>query len=238
MRRKLIVGLAILLALAVGDAQADRRKLVWTYQYGTMASGSTEMEFYQTVAQQNQDKWEYRIELEHGLTANTDLAVYEIFSQTEGSSLRWDAVQVRLRTRLAEQGELPLDPLLYIEYARKASPAHDNKAELKLVLSHDFSRTLFALNPVFEGVFGPEHSPEYEVGLDLGLAQELSYTWSLGVEMTGRREFLAGPDETSTYLGPTASYASGEMFLALGYGWGISEASDPAKLRAILGVGL
>jgi len=57
-----------LLLACTANALADRRNYVWTYQYRTMPKEGTEFEFYQTTKLSNPDSWEYRIELEHGLT--------------------------------------------------------------------------------------------------------------------------------------------------------------------------
>ena len=112
--RSLLFVLALLLTSP--STFADRRKFVWSYQYGTLAPGAAEMEFYQTTKVDHTDSWEYRIEVEHGLTPKWDLSIYQIFAQKEGEAFKWDAVQVRTRYRLAEPGQFVLDPLLYLEY--------------------------------------------------------------------------------------------------------------------------
>ena len=88
--------LAILaIAVVASTAHADRRKYVWTYHYGTVPKGQTELELYQTTKVAELNTWEFKAEIEHGLTDNLDFSVYQIFVQKEGQSLKWDAFQVR-----------------------------------------------------------------------------------------------------------------------------------------------
>lgn len=236
LKRSLLLVLALILAAPA--TYADRRQFVWSYQYGTIAPGMAELEFYQTTKLARSNSWEYRIEIEQGLSPRWDLAVYQIMSQKEGESFKWDAVQLRTRYRLAEPGELFLDPLLYLEYRRKTDLAKQNKAEVKLILSRDFNQFTFALNPVYEFFWAPG-DPVHEIGLDVGLAFEPNYRFSFGVESTTRIEYVRNADaETGSYLGPTFSFASGSMFYTLGYAWGLTDDSDDARVRFIMGVQL
>lgn len=235
---KLIFVTALALLMAVPTVMADRRKYVWTYQYVTIAPEATELEFYQTTKLDKTDSWEYRIEIEHGLTPNWDLSVYQIFVQKEDSSFKWDAVQIRTRYRLAEPGTYFLDPLLYLEYNRKIDLKRQNKLEAKLILGRDFGRWNLSVNPVYEFFWAPG-DPVHEAGLDIGLSHELSYKLSIGIESTSRIEFVKNAEnEKSSYLGPTISFASGNVFYTLGAAWGLTDHSDDARVRLIMGIGI
>jgi hypothetical protein len=224
--------------LAVPSVFADRRKYVWTYQYATIAPGEAELEFYQTAKLDQSDSWEYRIEVEHGLTPKWDLSIYQIFSQKQDEAFKWDAFQIRTRYRLAEPGEFVLDPILYLEYRRKLDLTQQNKLEGKLILARDFERVNLAINPVYEFFWAPG-DPVHEIGLDVGLSYELSYRFSLGLESTSRHEYLENvPDESSSYLGPTFSFATDTMFYTVGYAWGLTDDSNDARVRFLLGVEL
>lgn len=235
--RNLLFAITLVNLLCAGDTFADRRKYVWTYQYATIAPDASELEFYQTTRLAASNKWEYRIELEHGLTPKWDLSIYQIFAQNENDNLKWDAFQIRTRYRLAEPGRFPLDPLLYLEYNRKTDLKLPNKAEVKLVLSRDFDRLNLAINPLYE-IFWAPGEPKHEVGLDIGISTELSYRLSVGVESVTRMEFADSDTETASYFGPTISLASGEVFYSVGYVWGLTDESDDARVRLLLGVGL
>lgn len=233
-KRSLLLLLAVV--MVAPSTFADRRKFVWSYQYGTLAPGTAEIEFYQTTKVDRTDSWEYRIEVEHGLTPKWDLSVYQIFAQKEGEAFKWDAVQLRTRYRLAEPGQFFLDPLLYLEYRRKIELTLQNKAEVKLILSRDFDRLTLAVNPVYEFFWAPG-DPVHELGLDVGLAFSPNYQFSVGLESTTRIKYLKDAENsTGSYLGPTFSYASGPIFYTLGYAWGITDDSNDARVRFIMGV--
>lgn len=232
--------LLLLLAtlLAAPNVQADRRKYVWTYQYATIAPEATELELYQTTKLDRQDSWEYRIEIEHGLSPRWDISIYQIFAQKENESLTWDAFQLRTRYKLAEPGRFFFNPLLYLEYNRKTDLKAQNKLEGKLILNRVFSRVDLAFVPVIEYFWAPGE-PKTEAGLDLGFSYEFTPRWSLGIEATSRREFVSdGDDETSSYVGPTVSFASSTVYYTIGYAWGVTEESDDARARFIMGIDL
>lgn len=235
---KRILMLALAMLFLAPATHADRRKFVWTYQYGTVAPDAAEMEFYQTVKLDKTNAWEYRIEVEQGITDRWDLAVYQIFSQKEGDPMSWDAFQIRARYRLAEPGEFFLDPLFYLEYRRKIDLEAQNKLEVKLVLGRNFDRLTLAINPVYEFFWAPG-DPVHEIGLDIGLSYEISYKLSLGLESTSRVEYVKGHDtETGSYFGPTISFASGKMFYTIGYATGLTDDSNDARVRFLMGVEL
>lgn len=234
------IALILLLTISfiIPSVKADRRKYVWTYQFATMPMEGTELEFYQTVKSDERDSWEYRIEIEHGITPRFDIAVYQIFSQQESESFKWDAFQIRGRYKLAAPGRFPLNPLLYVEYNRKIELGRQNKLETKLILGRNFDRINLAINPVWEFFWAPGE-PNHELGVDVGISYEFSYKFSLGAELTSRNEFIrGGDDEQTAYLGPTASYAPGRMFYTVGVTWGITDESDDTRIRFIMGIDL
>lgn len=233
MRLRMIIVITTLLLFA-GSARADRRSYVWTYQYMTMPSGETELEFYQTTRLSNPDSWEYRIELEQGLTDRWDFSVYQIFNQREGESFMWDAVQLRTRYRLGEEGKYFMDPLLYLEYNRKVDLDRPHKLEGKLILAKTIDRWNLAVNPVYEVFFSP--GTEHEAGLDIGTSWQFHPVFILGIESTTRWEFPDGGSEASSYIGPTISLASRKLWYTFGVAWGITEHSDNTRLRFLMGV--
>ncbi len=229
--------LMIVLMLLTVTAHADRRNYVWTYQYVTMPEGATELEFYQTTKIREQlDSWEYRVEVEHGITDYWDFSVYQIFAQTENGALSWDAVQLRTRYRFGEEGLYPVDPLLYLEYNRKTDSRQPNKLEAKVILAKTIAEFNLAVNPVYELFFAP--GTEHEVGLDVGASVQVIPAFVAGIESTSRAEFEDGETEIASYLGPTVSFASGHWWYTLGAAVGLTDESDEARIRFLMGVGL
>lgn len=233
----LLLTLLVIFALPA-TSNADRRKYVWTYQYVTIPQGETELEFYQTTKlkpEPSLDEWEYRIEVETGLSDRWDFSVYQIFSQVDGSDLNWNAVQLRTRYRFGEAGQYFMDPLLYLEYQRKLDLGDPNKFEAKLILAKDNGQLNIAINPIYELFFGP--GTEHEIGLDAGLSWEFSPRFVAGLESTSRRVLEDG-EEIKSYFGPTLSVASGHWWYTFGVGFGITDESDDARVRFLMGVGL
>lgn len=235
MRNRLIIAVLIMCA-TYEICVADRRSYVWTYQYLTMPKGETEMELYQTTKLNVKDEWEFRLEIEHGLTNNWDFSIYQIFKQQEGKAFLWDAVQARTRYRLGEEGLWLVDPLLYLEYNRKIDLKAPNKLEAKLILAKTASQFNLALNPVYNYYFAP--GSKHELGLDAGTSWEFHPAVSVGAESTTRTKFEDGESETSSYLGPTISLASGKWWYSIGVALGITDRSDDARVRFLMGVGL
>lgn len=213
---------------------ADRRNYVWTYQYLTMPKGETELEFYQTTKLRVFDEWEYRIEIEHGLTNHWDFSVYQIFKQREKESFLWEAVQFRSRYRFGEEGQYVLDPLVYIEYNRNLDLKKQNKLEAKVILAKTISKFNCAVNPVYEYSFAP--GTNKEAGVDVGLSWEFHPVFIIGIESTSRIEPARGEKEVASYFGPTISLASGKWWYSLGVGFGVTEDSDDARIRFLMGI--
>jgi hypothetical protein len=230
----LVIALA-LIAITPSAVRADRRSYVWTYQYMTMPQGNTELEFYQTTKLKATDEWEYRFEVETGLTDRWDMSVYQIFKQPENGDFKWDAVQLRTRYRLGEEGFWPVDPLLYLEYNRKIDLKRPNKFEAKLILARTSHRFNVAVNPVYEFFWAP--GSEHEIGLDAGLSLEFSPRFIAGLESVSRQVLKDGADFKS-YLGPTLSIASGKWWYSAGVVFGITDASDDARVRFLMGIGI
>jgi hypothetical protein len=230
--------LTLMLVSICPNLMADRRKYVWTYQFATIAPDDAELELYQTTQVAEKDNWEYRIEVEHGLTPRWDMSIYQIFTQDEGMPFKWDAFQVRTRYKLAELGEYPLDPLLYLEYKRSIELKEQNKLEGRLVLVRDFQKVNLSVNPVYEFYWAPGE-PVHEPGLDAGLSYELGFKYVIGIESTSRFEIENGEvEKTSSYLGPTVSFASGPVWYTIGFTWGLTDDSDQARVRFLMGIEL
>lgn len=238
MYRRLIIFIIAILFICPKVISVDRRTYVWTYQFATMTPGKAELELYQTTKMAKTDIWEYRIEVEHGLTSRWDISTYQIFTQKENESFKWDAFQVRTRYRLAEQGQFFLDPLLYLEYNRKIDLKRQNELESRLILAKDIGKVNIAVNPVYEFFWAPG-DPVHEIGLDVGLSYELSFKYVIGIESRSRIEFIQDQDvETTSYLGPTVSLAIGSVWYTIGYIWGLNDDSDDAWLRFLMGIEL
>jgi len=230
--------LMLLLAVVVlsSSAMADRRNYVWTYQYMTMPEGKTELEFYQTTKLNVLDSWEYRFEVEHGFTDRWDFSVYQIFFQPENGNFSWSSVQFRTRYRFGEEGQYLMDPLLYFEYNRKLDLKERNKVEAKLILAKTIEKWNVSINPLYELFFAP--GQKHELGIDVGMSYQFHPKFIAGTEFVFRYESEDDETETAAYFGPTLSFASGHWWYSIGLIFGLTDDSDDARVRFLMGVGI
>jgi len=176
---------AALIALTC-PAYADRKSFSHTYEYATLPEGQTEIELWHTQMTDSWDRssiqrFEEKLEIEHGITDHWDMAMYTIFQQASDSSLGLDAVHLETRYRIADRGELPVDIVLYEELAKDFGPSV-YEAETKIILARDFYRVTVALNLIDEVSFGHSIETENEIGYAAGVSYEASPKVRLGVE--------------------------------------------------------
>lgn len=218
-------GVAFLVALTVGlvaanDARADRRIFGYTYPYMTLPEGGFELEHYLDARFQKMDDpstpneieddfevdWEHQVEAEYGITDHWDFGFYNVFRQKPFESFEFRGVKLRSRYRFAEQGELFIDPAVYLEVAYKFDEV---EVEQRLILGKMFGPVEVALNLKLEQEFKLEDN-EFELGFNptLGVGYHFDEHWSLALEYYGDMKVEHGEVEHFTsYLGPALSVA-------------------------------
>src|SRR5512147_3079869 len=146
MKRTLYV-LVVLLLLCMGfgsQVLAAQRIYVWTEEYGTLAKGNAEIEFWDTavtkdIQTRNASDWTQKVEFEYGITDHLNASLYQVYGQTaESSALTYVGYNIELKYRIAEANVLPVDVLLYAE--NEVSTVEGNLFEGKVVLSKDIER--------------------------------------------------------------------------------------------------
>ncbi len=232
-------------------AAADRRSFTRTYEYMTMPKGETEVELYTTQSRDTFDgdspeSFQFQLELEHGLTERWDVSLYHVFEQSTGDgtvvdpgeALHLSEIKLRTRYRFSERGELPVDPLAYLE-AKKEFGASVYVAEAKAILGRDFGQVSVAVNPVFEVVFGGDvPETEIELGWAAGVTYEVSPSLKVGAETWGGFE-AGAPDEAKAAVGPALSWApAGSLWIATTVGLGLNDRTDRLSVRGLIGLHL
>lgn len=230
----------LLLALPAG---ATSRPLPFTYPNETLPEGQLELEVYTDVnplrVYANGDDptsrklWEpgyvLQSEFEYGITDRWELGFYQVFEATPqnggDNSLRFDGLKWRIRTRLAEPGQWPVDVGLYFEL----ETLHDELAfeekinlqrrigrlrlmanlwveqEIERPLDGKASELEFVINPTVGGVY--EVTPTFQPGVEY---------WSRGVlepEGEGQARHDAAVQH---YLGPTVHLNFGKLWWSAG----------------------
>lgn len=228
-----VVLVAIICVLSAVSAGADQRNYVWTYEYSTVSKGNAEIEFYSTAVAKNTPtgkatEWKQQVELEYGVTDHLDVSMYQVFkqpAQSSGSTMSYDGYKLRLRYRLLEKNELPLDILFYAEHV--ANTEGENEFEGKLVLAKDLGKLNIAYNQVIEQGYSSGHA---EHGYAAGMSYEILPSLRIGLESKGNYT----NDKFS--VGPTLAWAGGRIWANLGVVYGINNNTADREVRFLLGI--
>jgi hypothetical protein len=242
---RITIGISSLLAalLFAPAARADRRTLIRAYEYATQPEGNLELELWNDVDAPKTGGFDaaastHRVELEYGLTDHWDVALYHVFEQTKAEGFRFDSWRLETRYRLLEKNALPVDVLLYFELERPADFAEAWETEEKLILEKDFGRFALVGNLVLEQtLFHADQLHSYEV--DFGARYEVAPQLRLAGELWTIQETANGTTAGSWYAGPSVSWASSRIWLQLGAGFGLGDATAGATfVRSVLGFNL
>ena len=201
------------------------------------------------------DETRFQEEFEVGFPHRFQLDLYETWAVDQDGRARQDEYSAEVRYALADWGEIPLNPTLYLEYAQHNQ--NPNTLEGKLLFGTDIQPRLhWGLNLAAEGeLSGTEN-------LELAASQGFSYTVAdeklgVGVEMefyheksrdtTAQVQFLIGPSvqwrpyermhiNLAPLAGCTHDSPSVEAYLVIGFDFGTgtskTEHYTPDSLRS------
>jgi hypothetical protein len=268
-RSPLVFAALSALLLAAGETSANPKPLPFTYPYATLPAGETEVEQYAdftptralsaaTGKPATLGLFLFQTELEHGITDRLELGLYLQLAPPVGEDYAsvatigaGTALKQRLRLRLAEAGEWPVDVSLYGEIVEARSEIElEAKVNLErrigrlrlmanLSAEHEFyfdGRNEWVLNPSAGATF--EVLPSFHTGLEYWMNAELPSG------ETGPRSFALGPHH---YVGPAMLFSFGRMWWSTGLYFRVSDAGrvqEPGDayghlwLRTIVGIDL
>lgn len=240
MARLRLVALAAVLVASTSatGARANPRALPFTYPYETLAEGEAEIEQYADVspltalsATSGARVWyappQLQTEFEYGISNRLELGLYVTFVPSHADTLtstaaltEGDGVKQRLRLRLAEQGELPVDIALYGEVVE-----NDRELELeaKLILARRLDRLRLMVNLTAEREYYFVNRRDWVLNPSAGLTYQVTPTFNPGLEYWMRAEFT-DPDppvrpfnlEPHHYVGPTVLLDFGQLWWSTG----------------------
>jgi hypothetical protein len=256
-------------------ARANPRPLPFTYPYETLPEGAAELELYNDMnplrvnADPNDPSmgrlWEpqYKLqaEFEYGITDRWELGLYQVFEANPedggNNHLTFDGFKWRIRTRLAEAGELPVDIGFYLEL----ETLHDEWAlEEKILLQRRFGRLRWMGNIWIEEEYERPFDAAKRSDLELivnpatGFTYEVTRTFHPGIEYWARGQ-ISPEGETDLdrknnmvhhYVGPTTHLNFGKLWLSLGLYAHLNDISKPQPgeaygpfwFRSVLGLDL
>lgn len=237
-------------------ARATPKYNPFTYTYETLGEGEVEIEQYADLvprraidANTGGEQWftatQFQTELEYGITDRLELGLYFTFvpssagltgvtPMTEGNG-----VKQRLRLRLAEPDELPVDIALYGEVVE-----NDREIELeaKVILQKRFDRLRLDVNLWGEREFYFDGHNEWVINPTAALSYQVTPSIFPGIEAWVRSEY---PDNAPTprpfslgpaaYVGPTLSVNFGRLWTTAGVYLRVTDMSRTLQPRDIYG---
>ena len=228
------------LLLSTRAANASPRPLPFSYPYQTLPEDSLEVEQYVDYTpariEETQDdgskkrSWDgnyvVQTELEYGITDRLELGTYMVFEQFAATDpkMTFDGIKERLRYRIAEEGQLPVDIALYLELAE----LHDEfEIEEKVILAKRFGNLRAMANLwVEQEIERGKDKPTYLYNPTFGLTYQVIQKLWLGAEYWARGRFSKDAvatdpidtfnQETHHFLGPAVSLQFGRFWWTVG----------------------
>jgi hypothetical protein len=223
----MIVGCTVLPSLA----SAAQRTYVWTEEYGTVAKGNTEIEFFQTavtreIHTRNASDWTQKIELEYGITDRLNVSLYQVYEQAvDSNAMTYVGYNIEFKYRVAETNVLPVDVLLYAE--NEASTVEGSVFEGKIILAKDIDRLNIAYNQIYERV---NNTGAINHQYAAGMSYEVTKWLRIGVETKGSYT------ETEYAAGPTIAWSGSRVWANIGAVYGLNHRTNDREARFLTGV--
>ncbi|HTQ06489.1 MAG TPA: hypothetical protein VMI54_21665 [Polyangiaceae bacterium] len=242
---KFTLALGLAVVLCPRPAAANPRPLPFTYPYATLPKGELELELYSDVtplrvhvdpADPSKGRlwapmYQLQNEFEYGITDRLEVGFYQVFeaNPVDGgdNSLLFDGLKFRLRTRLANAGEWPVDVGLYFEL----ETMHDELSfEGKVNLERDFGKlrvmtNLWAEESIERPLDSQAHGQAavFIINPTLGATYELTPGANLGAEYWARGELAPSGEGVERadsrvhhFVGPALHLNFGKLWWSLG----------------------
>lgn len=244
MKASTIIGICLL----AGTVLADNRIFTYSYEPETEPKGDWELEQHVTsrigrnaaVGQVNYQKWEFRTEVEHGVTdrytlgldVNHDVTHYQNPGTGENfTGNRFAGISLENRYNVLDSVNNPVGLTLYLEPTWDGQNA---ELEQKIILGQCYGEWKWAFNLSHTTEWERSiHDYEGELEFSAGLARNLSKRWTLGLEIRDTNELPMYQEweNTAIYIGPTLSYHRQKWWAALSvmpqiFGWNQSGNPD------------
>lgn len=240
---------AALLSVA-GSATANPKLLPYTYPYGTLPKGGSELENYvdftptralssSTGKPATIGLFLFQTEYEYGISDRLELGLYLQVAPPVGEDFAsvatlqaGTAMKQRLRLRLAEAGDWPVDVSLYGEIAEART---EIEVEFKVNLERRFGRLSLMANLVAEHEFYYDGRREWVLNPSGGAAFEVTPWFHTGVEYWMQAEYAANSITAASqkpfafgphhYVGPTMLLNFGRVWWSNGFYFRASDAT-------------
>ena len=246
---KLLTPLAAALALfaSVFPAEAGQRKFVYSYETTTSPKGSIEIENWVTwktrdTAAGRVDRFDFRHELEFGLTDNLQLGLYLADWRHESTPTGDETTYRHSGAALVWSLSNPTTDLVGSALYGEVLVGEDRvEIEGKLLLQKNFGPLIVAYNAIIEAEWEGEDYDERTGVFEqtAGVSYEVNRTLSVGVEALHEIEFADWKESSDSvvYAGPNVSLRFGKTFATMAGLWQITDIDGEPdfQLRTIFG---
>ncbi|MDA0576647.1 MAG: transporter [Verrucomicrobia bacterium] len=239
---------ALLIGFGGGQAHADERKFGYVYEADVLPKGGMEFEQWVT-ARSGKDggryaRWDFREEIEYGLTERLTTALYLNFkdeyssgvrsahasdeaapeaatTETTKSEFEFKGFSSEWKYQLASPYKDAVGVVLYFEVG--SDLAHETELEQKLILSKNWERWVAAFNLTVEQEWEYEDGETEKEGvleLSAGVSHRFTDHWSGGLELRNHREYadsfeFKNEAHSAFFLGPNVSYGGANRWATL-----------------------
>ncbi len=255
-----LLGLPVLV-LWTSAASAGERRFTYVYEALTLPPQEVEYEqwvTWKTATEQNRDfdRFEFRHELEFGLTDHLQAGLYlsdwnyersrtepdekdRTFPTSEGE---WDGIGLELIQNLTNP---VTDPIGISLYGEVRGGNQNLELEGKLILEKDIGSWVIAYNATLEAEWEGDRISEDngEIQQSAGISYQFSPSLLAGIELLheiGIPDWKGARDKAEFFLGPNVSYRAKRWWVTLTPLFQVSDIEDAEdfQMRLIVGVNL
>lgn len=225
-KRLPIVLFAAATSLLLPNSNADERLFTYSYEAEVLPKGGVEFEQWITHQRDKKEgvfsRWDFREELEFGLTERLTSALYLNFRDTsqrvggmEDHEFEFKGVSSEWKYQFLNPNTKPIGLLGYGELTYNGT---ELELEEKLVLQKNFGeRWTAVLNATVEEEWEWEDDAEereFTVEFTAGIAYRLNKNWAVGVEGRHHRVYEDWHEELghAWFVGPSLHYGSSKWW--------------------------
>jgi hypothetical protein len=240
--KHILTALAAAAALSTA-AEAHDRRFTFLYETTPMPAGTWEFEPWFTWKHyDNKDRFEFRYELEYGVTDRLTVAAYlsdwRYTTGDGGDEAEWRTAGLEALYSLTNPTTDAIGSALYGEVLYGPEKF---ALEGKLLLQKNLGPIVLAYNGVVEAEWeGKDYDEEVGVWENIfGVSYQISPSFSVGAEAMHKVEYAEWKDagDHMLYVGPNISFRTSNMYAAL---TGLFQATDvdgepESQVRLLLG---
>ncbi len=221
-------------------AQAGDRKFGYSYEVTTLPKGALEFENWVTwKSYSDGDRFDFRHELEYGVTDDFQLALYIANWRYEDrggeSDSTFKSTSIEAIYNLTDPTEDFLGSALYLE---SGVGEEELFVEGKLLLQKNFGPWVVAGNSAVESEWEGEdldglHEVNGELEQTAGISYQFSPAFAAGVEglMEVEIEDWKDAGDLAVYLGPNVSWRKGAFFVTVAALWQMTNFSGEPEVQ-------